>query len=303
MSNVTINGLPTAVAIDAIQDYLPIYTASSVATQKISRNTFLGITGSPLGTTDGQTVSTKTIDNSNTVSLKDTLFTLQDDSDTTKRAQFQLSGLTTATTRTYTWPDRSSTVATLGGNQTFTGNITISGTTATDTVNGSSVSNTGTIYGISVAVGVITTANSVQGTALTNTSITANKLNLGAQATIVTTSETTTNTSYTDLATTTDQVTVTVGTNGLLEIGIYASFSNSGTGASYISFALSGANTQAAADTFAILESGIANAQFNLGNAFLVNGLTPGSTTVKLKYRVQNGTGTYANRRVFAIPL
>lgn len=67
-----------------------------------------------------QTLSNKTLDNSNTVTLKDTLFTLQDDGDTSKQARFQLSGITTATTRTYTLPDVSDTVVTLTATQALT---------------------------------------------------------------------------------------------------------------------------------------------------------------------------------------
>ena len=51
----------------------------------------------------------------------DAVFGLTDNLDATKQAQFQLSGLTTATTRIYSLPDLSSEVAVLGGAQTFTG--------------------------------------------------------------------------------------------------------------------------------------------------------------------------------------
>lgn len=67
-----------------------------------------------------QTLSTKTLDNTNTATLKDTLFTLQDDADTTKQAKFQLSGITTATTRTFTLPDADTTLVGSGTNQTIT---------------------------------------------------------------------------------------------------------------------------------------------------------------------------------------
>jgi hypothetical protein len=56
-------------------------------------------------------------------------FTLQDDADNTKRLNFQLSGLTTSTTRTLTVPDADDTVMVLGLAQTVTGNKTFSGTT------------------------------------------------------------------------------------------------------------------------------------------------------------------------------
>jgi hypothetical protein len=47
-------------------------------------------------------LSNKTVDNTNAATIKDANFTLQDDGDTTKQANFQLSGITTGTTRTLT---------------------------------------------------------------------------------------------------------------------------------------------------------------------------------------------------------
>lgn len=54
---------------------------------------------------------TGTLAVSGAVAFKDTLFTLQDDGDTSKQLAFQLSGLTTATTRTLTLQDVSGTIA------------------------------------------------------------------------------------------------------------------------------------------------------------------------------------------------
>ena len=66
------------------------------------------------------------------LTVNDTLFTLQDNVDTTKQALFDLSGITTATTRTYTLPNLTGTLATIGTlTQTFTGTTTFSGTTVT----------------------------------------------------------------------------------------------------------------------------------------------------------------------------
>lgn len=48
------------------------------------------------------------------ITVNDNIFTLQDNSDTTKKAQFQLSGITASNTRTYTAPNADGTLALLG---------------------------------------------------------------------------------------------------------------------------------------------------------------------------------------------
>lgn len=50
------------------------------------------------------------IDNTHTITVKDTLFTVQDNADVTKQMQFELSGITTGQTRTITVPDASTTL-------------------------------------------------------------------------------------------------------------------------------------------------------------------------------------------------
>lgn len=67
-----------------------------------------------------QALTNKTLGVTNTVTLKDASFTLQDDVDTTKQLRFQLSGITTANLRTLTVPDYDGTVATLAGTEALT---------------------------------------------------------------------------------------------------------------------------------------------------------------------------------------
>lgn len=76
------------------------------------------------------TLTNKTIDNTNTIAVKDTLFTIQDDGDTSKQVKFQASGVTTATTRTLTIPDASTTIVGTDATQTLT-NKTVTSPTIT----------------------------------------------------------------------------------------------------------------------------------------------------------------------------
>lgn len=142
-------------------------------------------------------------------------------------------------------------------------------------------------------------------TTIGNAKVGPSKLATGAAAVFVTTSETTTSTTYADLTTTTDTVTVTIGANGVALVAIYAWFSNSTTVSSvYVSFAISGATTQAAADSMALFMTDPgANVNFGMGSTFLVTGLTAGSTTFKMKYRVNANTGTFQFRRISVVPL
>lgn len=86
------------------------------------------------------TLSNHTLNNTNTITVKDTLFTLQDDGDATKQVVFQLSGIGTGTTRTITIPNASSQMVLTGSAQTFTAVKTFSAAPVISTI-----TNTGTL--------------------------------------------------------------------------------------------------------------------------------------------------------------
>ena len=103
--------------------------------------------------------------------VSDAIFSLVNDADPTRRALFSLSGISTATTRTFTLPNTSSELAILAGTQTFNGNKTFSGTlTASGTV---------TMSGAAASIGTSTaTATYGMGTGATTTGVTKT-VNLG----------------------------------------------------------------------------------------------------------------------------
>lgn len=176
MATKVIGDYTAAVTIDGATHFMLIQPgSSSTAYKKISRNILLGVTGQPMDISTSQNVTNKTLDNTNILTIRDDRFTLQDNVDPTKQAVFQLSGITGATTRTYTLPNASSTLADIATAQTLTNktltapvinNGSITGTTiTTDAIVGQSSANSGTVYGLAI------TSAKLSGASITNATI------------------------------------------------------------------------------------------------------------------------------------
>lgn len=180
-------GYDAAVSIDAANDYMLIQ--QSGVYKKINRNIIMGVTGTPADLSTVQTLTNKVIGSTNSVTQLDSIFTLQDNSDPTKQAQFQLSGITAGQTRTYTLPDASDTLVNLASAQTLTNKTltspAISGGTlsnATITVNSIAeftAANGVTVDGMSIKDGKLNTNNSVVTANITDAAVTPAKLLAG----------------------------------------------------------------------------------------------------------------------------
>ena len=189
MADKTIPEYDAAGSIDASADQFLMWQSGTNTYKKINRNTILGGSGTPVDTTSTQTLQNKTLDNTNIITVADDNFTLQDDGDPTKQAQFQLSGITAGQTRTLTIPDGSTTLVGTGTTQTLTNktltapvinNGSITGTTiTTDAIVGQSAATSGTVYGASISSGVIASAalaNAVNAAAIQNSAVTTLKV-------------------------------------------------------------------------------------------------------------------------------
>lgn len=93
-------------------------------------------------TLSATTLANTALNNTNTITVKDTAFTIEDQTDSTKKAVFELSGLTPNNTVVYTLPQGSANASTLvdnittqdvGGTKTFTGAIQNLGSSAGNT--------------------------------------------------------------------------------------------------------------------------------------------------------------------------
>lgn len=136
---------------------------------------------------------------------------------------------------------------------------------------------------------VVTGTNAIAQRSITSASVTA--------------SETTTSTSYTNLTTNGPAVTVTTGTSAIV---IWQCLhQNSGAnGACSVSVDVAGATTRAASDSWRSLTDGLAAANGWQGGSFVkLTGLTAGSNTFRMQYKVSAGTGTFANREIVVLPL
>jgi hypothetical protein len=117
---------------------------------------------------------------------------------------------------------------------------------------------------------------------------------------LVTTSETTTSNSYTDLATFGPSVSIVTGTKALVMFSADHDIVAGGE-AARMSVAVSGATTIAASDEYGLRNETAVNVQ--LSYALLFTNLTPGTNIFTAKYKAQAaGTVRFANRRIVVTP-
>lgn len=191
MAEVDFNDLTAASGIDGSADYWPINQGAT--TKKINRETMLGVTGSPADTSTAQSFTNKTLNNTNTLTLRDDRFTLQDNGDTTKQVQFNLTDIGAATTRTFRFPNVNDILVTESAtqgmtNKTLTG-PTISGgsidnsTVTVDSIGEHTAANGVTIDGLNIKDSKLNTNNSVVSANITDSAVTPAKLLSGTGST------------------------------------------------------------------------------------------------------------------------
>lgn len=119
---------------------------------------------------------------------------------------------------------------------------------------------------------------------------------------VVSTSEGTASTSFTDLTTPGPSTGITTGTSVIVALTAHMANSSAG-GINYMGVDISGATTSAAADdTSVVHESGAANDETRQSAIQLMSGLNAGANTFTAKYRVTAGTGTFKWRRIVVMP-
>ena len=115
ISNAGVVAIASGVIVNA-----DIHGSAAIAATKIHDGTISNTEFGYLnGVTSGIQGQIDTLESATISTLDDDNFTLQDNGDTTKKAQFQCSGISTSTTRTFTFPDA---------------NATLVGTATTDTL-------------------------------------------------------------------------------------------------------------------------------------------------------------------------
>lgn len=299
MSDMVIGDYTAAVTIDGSTHYLLIQPGTaSTAYKKINRNVFLGVTGQPADISSIQALTNKTLDNTNTITAKDSLFTLQDNGDTTKQAQFQLSGITTATTRTYTLPNASSTLADIATAQTFTNKTLTSpaitggtydnGTITVDAIGEHTVNNGVTIDGLNIMNGALNTNNSVVASNITDAAVTPAKLLAGTGSGWSWSSWTPTWTNLTVSSSTVTARFIQTGKTVNFRVAVVLGGGNAPSGA--VSFTLP-VTTVAYAGTSTIPPLGLVS--FNDSSAVVYQGVVGWVNTTTANVLVNTASGTY----------
>lgn len=118
----------------------------------------------------------------------------------------------------------------------------------------------------------------------------------------VPTSQSTTSTAFTDLATVGPQVTVPTGSRALVMFS--CDLNNTATnGASTASVAVTGASSIAASMAWRLVRDGAAAGNvWRMGTSHLFDTLTPGINTFTMKYLVGSGSGTFGSRELIVLP-
>jgi hypothetical protein len=121
------------------------------------------------------------------------------------------------------------------------------------------------------------------------------------------TPETTTSTTYTDLATTGPTATVTIGASGAALVTVTGHIQPGASNqTAFMSFQVSGASSVAANDSQALIRdfgSSGGTGYIQASATFYVTGLTGGANAFTAKYKTTAGTATFADRNIIVHPL
>ena len=113
--------------------------------------------------------------------------------------------------------------------------------------------------------------------------------------------ESTTSTSYTDLATVGPSVAVTIGAVGKALVSLYTALSNATANFALMSWGTTGATTTFATDDWSIQTN--TTSDIRVGATVMFSGGVAGSTTFNAKYRATGGTAAFNARRILATAL